>query len=314
MRKKVSFLMAECIQNIVRHGEGDNISDITDQSEMFFTRNIDDSYFISSANLVDQNKKEFLTNKLEQVNRLDKDGLKQLYLDILTNESMSDKGGAGLGLVEMARKSGQKLDFDFKNVNDKYSFFYLQIKLNNKEAEDQNINLPVDDIKNIHKQMDENGILMLYKGDFSEESVLPMLLVIEENLKKGKDKKTRKRMFHLMVEILQNISIHASKENGIGKGIILIGKRDGHFVINAGNYIDAVKVDTFKEKLDAIEQLDKEELRELYRNTLVQFVEKHDVDSSLGLVGIARDSYNHPSYEFTNIDNKKSFFSIRVTV
>lgn len=313
MRKKVSFLMAECIQNIVRHGEGDNIVEITDQSEMFFTRNIGETYFISSANLVDESKKEFLTEKLEQVNKLDKDGLKQLYLDILTNESLSEKGGAGLGLVEMARKSGQKLDFDFKTINDIYSFFYLQIKLKGKDSEDI-AELPVDDIKDIHKQMDDNGILMLYKGDFSEESVLPMLLVIEENLKKGKDKKTRKRMFHLMVEILQNISIHASKEDGVGKGIILIGQKDGRFVINAGNYIDNNKVPEFKEKLHAIDNLDKEELRDLYRNTLVQFVEKHDVDASLGLVGIARDCANHPDYKFTELEGEKSFFSISVDV
>ena len=313
MRKKVSFLMAECIQNIVRHGEGDNIAKITNQSEMFFTRNINESYFISSANIVDDEKKNFLTQKLDQVNGLDKDGLKELYLDILTNESLSEKGGAGLGIVEMARKSGQKLDFDFQTINDLYSFFYLQIKLKNKNAE-SNIELPVDDIKNIHRQMDDNGILMLYKGDFSEESVLPMLLVIEENLKKGKDKKTRKRMFHLMVEILQNISIHASKEDGVGKGILLIGKKDDQFIINAGNYIDKNKVKPFKGKLEFIDKLDKEELRDLYRETLIKFVEDHDVDSGLGLVGIARDSANHPDYQFTELNDEKSFFSISVTV
>jgi hypothetical protein len=313
MRKKVSFLMAECIQNIVRHGEGENITEITNQSEMFFTRNIDDTYFISSANIVDKEKQAFLEEKLELVNQLDKDGLKSLYLDILTNESLSEKGGAGLGLVEMARKSGQKLDFDFQTINELYSFFYLQIKLRSKDSENK-IELPVDDIKSIHSQMDDNGIIMLYKGDFSEESVLPMLLVIEENLKKGKDKKTRKRMFHLMVEILQNISIHATKEDGVGKGIILIGRKDGHFVINAGNFMDSTKVEPFKKKLRVIDKLNKEELRELYKSTLVQFVEKHEVDSSLGLVGIARDCINHPDYQFTEIDEKNSFFSISVTV
>ena len=58
--------MAECIQNIVRHGEGDNITDITDQSEMFFTRNIDNTYFISSANIVDKEKKAFLSKVRER--------------------------------------------------------------------------------------------------------------------------------------------------------------------------------------------------------------------------------------------------------
>jgi hypothetical protein len=121
-------------------------------------------------------------------------------------------------------------------------------------------------------------------------------------------------MFHLMVEILQNISIHATKEDGVGKGIILIGRKDDHFVINAGNFMDSTKVEPFKKKLRVIDKLNKEELRELYKSTLVQFVEKHEVDSSLGLVGIARDCINHPDYQFTEIDEKNSFFSISVTV
>lgn len=315
MRKKVSFLMAECIQNIVRHGANDYAHSITSQSEMFFTRNIDETYFISSANLVDQGKREFLTNKLEQVNNLDREGLKQLYLDILTNEEMSEKGGAGLGLVEMARKSGQKLDFDFKDINDIYSFFYLQIKLKSKSEQTKAVNLPVDDIKSIHKQMDDNKILMLYKGDFSEESVLPMLLVIEENLRKGKNKKVRKRMFHLMVEILQNISLHGVRDgSGAGKGILLIGRDGDSFVINAGNYIETPKVQPFETKLKAIKGLDKEELRDLYRNSLIEFSNSHSEDTNLGIVGIARDSRTQPNFKFTKLDNEKSFFSISVAV
>jgi hypothetical protein len=39
------------------------------------------------------------------------------------------KGGGGLGMIDIARKTGQKLNFDFAPVDDKYSFFSLNIKI-----------------------------------------------------------------------------------------------------------------------------------------------------------------------------------------
>ncbi len=48
---------------------------------------------------------------MEQINNLDKDGLKDLYKEIIKNTTISEKGGAGLGFVDMARKSGQPLEY-----------------------------------------------------------------------------------------------------------------------------------------------------------------------------------------------------------
>jgi hypothetical protein len=319
MKKKVSFLMAECIQNIVRHGEGENTKTITGgRSEMFFTRNIDDTYFISSANLIDKEKEKFLKEKLKQVNELDGDGLKKLYMDILANEGMSEKGGAGLGLVEMARKSGEKLNYDFHSVDDKYTFFYLQIKLSRKDEENETIpdglEIPVDNMRSIHNSMDENGVLILYKGDFSESSILPMLLVVEESTKNSENKTKKKRLFSLMVEMLQNISLHSVRQNGVGRGILLLGKENDNFVLGTGNYIKNSDVEMMKEKLELVSHLNREELRSLYRETLDQFGNRIISEPSLGLIAIAKDCESIPSFAFIPVDDKYSFFSISVSV
>ena len=42
---------------------------------------------------------------------------------------MSMKGGGGLGMVDIARKTGDKLNFNFLPVDDQYSFFSLNIKI-----------------------------------------------------------------------------------------------------------------------------------------------------------------------------------------
>ena len=52
--------------------------------------------------------------------------LKQLYKEIIKGTEISDKGGAGLGFVDMARKSGNGLEYSFEKLDSEYSFFSLK--------------------------------------------------------------------------------------------------------------------------------------------------------------------------------------------
>ena len=58
---------------------------------------------------------------------MDADELKDMYKFILNHQRLSEKGGGGLGLVDIARKTGNKLDYNFNSYNDKYSFFNLDV-------------------------------------------------------------------------------------------------------------------------------------------------------------------------------------------
>lgn len=60
---------------------------------------------------------------------MDQEGLKELYKLIIKTADISQKGGAGFGLVDIARKSGTKLEYDFEKVNDFYSFYSLLIRI-----------------------------------------------------------------------------------------------------------------------------------------------------------------------------------------
>ncbi len=88
-----------------------------------------DRYSIMSGNPVQKPNVERLQKTLEHINGLDKEGLKQLYKDIIKNATISEKGGAGLGFVDMARKSGEKLEFEFPEMNNNYCFFCLKVNV-----------------------------------------------------------------------------------------------------------------------------------------------------------------------------------------
>ena len=70
-----------------------------------------------------------LTERMDQLNSLSKDELKALYKEILNNDTFSQKGGGGLGLIDIARRTGQKLGYNFKPIDDEYSFFSLDIRI-----------------------------------------------------------------------------------------------------------------------------------------------------------------------------------------
>jgi hypothetical protein len=76
---------------------------------------------------------EYISAKIDQVNALDKEGLKELYKEVIKKGEISEKGGAGLGFIDMARKSGQKLEYSFEPINDEFSFFSLQITVPREE-------------------------------------------------------------------------------------------------------------------------------------------------------------------------------------
>jgi hypothetical protein len=312
---KVSFLLAECFQNVIRHGDTLQKS-APEAAGIFIVRNIGKSFFISSANLVENKDIESLKSKLEEINKLSPEELKKLYINVLANQEFSSKGGAGLGLIEMARKSGHKLDFEFEYYSDIYSYFYLQIKFKNPEGAQRAIErLDVKMAKEFHHLMCLDNIFIIHKGDFSHNSTIPILHMIEDNLHISYENNSfKKRTFHALVEILQNVSKHAVENDGIRVGIFLVGKKDGKFMIYTGNYIQNNQVEPLSKHLDNLNILNKDELLQLYKYTLHLGTTTTRGGAGLGLIDVARDSSEKLQYKFSKIDDNLSFFALQATI
>lgn len=126
IKRKVFNVMVECLQNICKHADEAAEQNELKNNAIFMIGKHENEYVITSGNPISIDKVESLSKKLAQINSLDKEGLKALYKEIIKNGDLSDKGGAGLGFVDMARKSGQKLEYDFEPINEKVSFFSLK--------------------------------------------------------------------------------------------------------------------------------------------------------------------------------------------
>jgi hypothetical protein len=126
--KKVFFICVESLQNQLIHGHKD---DKGSQHNFFLLAYSDKSVNISSANLISNSSVEKIKGQIEKINLFeDPAALKAYYLEHLENNELSDKGGAGLGFITIAMKSGNKITPQFETINDKYSLFLLEIKIN----------------------------------------------------------------------------------------------------------------------------------------------------------------------------------------
>ncbi|MBT4087966.1 MAG: hypothetical protein HOE30_05695 [Deltaproteobacteria bacterium] len=83
-------------------------------------------YIILSGNIVDNKDIDRLKPKLEQLNGLSIENLKKLYMEQRKLKPEKGSKGAGLGFIEVARKTSRPLEFDFSDIDDQYSFFSLK--------------------------------------------------------------------------------------------------------------------------------------------------------------------------------------------
>lgn len=310
MRKRVSFILLECFQNLVRHGKPSK--EVAEHpSALFSTRLVGDSNYVSSINLIDVDAIDRLKEKLTLVNTLEKDKLKALYLEVLNNHEISSKGGAGLGLIEIARKTGQPLGFDFESLDENVSNFYMSIKLTPEENKSKSS--PEESLrftKDFDKMVKQSNILMIYKGDFGRDSIMPIIQIIEERIKSNQDT-FQKAFFLILVELLQNVSRHSINE--VQKdGIFMITNAEGGYVISVGNVVKEDAKTSLQHRIDELNEMDQDTLKQLYKQTLREGSFSEKGGAGLGLIEIARKSSDKLVYSFDSLTDSTYFFTFKV--
>ncbi len=129
-QKKVFHVMVECLQNVGKHAiNNQGIEARKDGKGSFLLSKTEEEYYITTGNLVGEDKVSEMVEVLEKINSLDRDGLKKLYKLQIREGRLSNKGGAGLGFIDIAKKTGNTLNYKFIPINNEYSFFVLSCKI-----------------------------------------------------------------------------------------------------------------------------------------------------------------------------------------
>ena len=130
------------------------------------------------------------------------------------------------------------------------------------------------DIYDFYDKMERNNIMLSFKGDITSELLTSILQIMESKLDNLQEEpKIKKKVYNVLVECLQNLYHHmdevAPEQNDvIRSAIFMIGKLDNQYNIVTGNYIKKENVEGLKKRLEDINLLSKEELKEYYKEVL----------------------------------------------
>ncbi len=133
VKKRVYYVAVESIQNLFHHAISVHMNgDINREIRLcaIVLSKSSDFFSITTGNFVYQEKISEIARHIDDINRFSKEELKDYYKQILTNQEFSDKGGGGLGMIDIARKAEGKFQYQFENYKNNTVFFKLQININ----------------------------------------------------------------------------------------------------------------------------------------------------------------------------------------
>ena len=316
IRKRIFTILVEGLQNVTRHQEIDGEEAAPNQAGIFIIQNQNGKYYITTGNPILKANIPTLIKQLEKINSLDPEELKLFYKEVLNDNKISNKGGAGLGLIEMARKSGNKLDFDFSDINSNYSYFYMGTKVlaDEDHGNTEQTTNSMETIKSIHKTINEQNIVLVYNGLHSQDSLLHILSILEDHMS-SKDLNFRKRMVYCIIELLQNIVKHGYKadDNNI-KGIFFVSYNGESYQLNTVNYIKNENTSKAKEAVQFVNSLNDNDLNDFYDKNLTSSETDKGNKCGLGLAEMRLRTHKNINCTIAPIDNNISAIFMQITI
>ena len=123
--KSFFFIVRELLQNIYQHSKTNN------NEGVFLLREDQDKLNICCGNFIESSKIKPISAYIDQLNSLDKLGLKELYKEKLFSqmdfENTSSSGG--IGLLEIKKLVNSQIYYNFDTVSEKMSFFSIKVSI-----------------------------------------------------------------------------------------------------------------------------------------------------------------------------------------
>lgn len=173
------------------------------------------------------------------------------------------------------------------------------------------INL-IKSVLSLHDEMASNGFSLVYEGEFSHEVMKMFTSMAERDMdKSNEDKSVKRKVFHVMVECLQNMTKHSDDvdtNDGVGNGLFIVGKKDGYWSVITANKILKEKIEGLKASIDTINSMNKDDLNALYKKQIREGSLSEKGGAGLGLIDIARKTGRQLDYQFLPLEDKENYF------
>jgi len=127
--KRILGVMIEALENIYKYSDQYHDNQMIDKNHLptFKLERVDQNYVIKTSSPIKNKDVPRLKEKIEIVNSKSADELKVLYRQTITDGHFTAKGGAGLGLIEMAKITNNTLGYRFEPINAEFSLYHLTL-------------------------------------------------------------------------------------------------------------------------------------------------------------------------------------------
>lgn len=178
----------------------------------------------------------------------------------------------------------------------------------------------------LKSDLDGRNIFFCFIGPMSQHLLTDIVSVLTKKMSMEQaSRSTVLRVFSVVVEKAQNIirySAEVTKHDNSGlndekelpHGIITVGYEDNHYFVWSGNIIDNSRVDHLRKKLTKLQGMNKEELKQYYQEQRRQGPEEGSKGAGLGFIEMARKASKPIEFDFKQIDEKRSFFSLKTII
>ncbi len=125
--RTVYHVMIECLQNICKHSDKSQADAGNSMNDgMFMICEEQSNYSVTTGNVVTSENAEKMRGILDSINALTKEEVKAAYMKQMREGQLSEKGGAGLGFLDIAKKTGNKFQYHVETINNERCFFVLK--------------------------------------------------------------------------------------------------------------------------------------------------------------------------------------------
>ena len=182
----------------------------------------------------------------------------------------------------------------------------------------------LEDIQSIYHQLvlgtlssePKETLIFSHFGDFSQTKVDSTIKVIESAIMEAGDKRqTMRRICSVLIEILQNTSLHAAKDgNNHMHGYLIIARSNNKYRILTGNLILSGDIKVLESRMKEITIMDKNAIRKLFIETLCNEDFSYKGGAGLGLLTIAKRSLEEIKYSISSINETFGYFQMEITM
>lgn len=277
-RGRLAFIMVEAYQNIIRHravlppqverGEG---------RSMFLLRcGADSQQVVVAVNPVKKSDVTGLRSTLHRLHGMDPAQLKNLFLSGLQNTADQPRRGAGLGLIEMARRSGSDLGYTLRGLGEDHELFILAVRLGTERTYDSVLT----EAAALHGTVVQQDLLLLHIGERPVPVQEAVLRMVEEDV----DERAERAGLRGRAYLAANGAL-SSEEGDTGRRICALTRDGEHNSLAVGRVMDERSANAMADRVRAVNACDRSELDRRYRNVLLK---RGNSDESADLLDLAR--------------------------